>query len=235
MKIISEKSISGKMWVLDGDAVGGGDIVGSILERRGISDDEAKRIFLNPSLMGQMPDPNVLKGMAEAVQIVADFIKTKKKIAIFGDYDVDGITSAAILIKFLKELDADVIWHLPDREAEGYGLNAASVNDFAKEGAGLLITVDCGTGAAAEVAAAKKLGMKVVVTDHHDAVENLPDADAFGCGFAQSRSTLSGRDSRFSMTRSTVVSPFSRAATASEMGMSTPVFAASSRTAGALS
>jgi single-stranded-DNA-specific exonuclease len=178
MKIISEKSISGKMWVIPGDAVDGGNIVDSILERRGICGEE-KRIFLNPSLMEQMPDPNVLKGMAKAVQIVADFIKTKKKIAIFGDYDVDGITSAAILIKFLKELGADVIWHLPDRESEGYGLNSASVNDFAKEGAGLLITVDCGTGAAAEVAAAKKLGMKVVVTDHHDAVENLPDADAF--------------------------------------------------------
>ncbi|MDR2269034.1 MAG: single-stranded-DNA-specific exonuclease RecJ [Rickettsiales bacterium] len=177
MRIICERSISGKIWATD-DVVGGADIIDSILSKRNLADEEAKRIFLNPSLREQMPDPFVLLGMDKAVEIVAAAIRFKKKIAIFGDYDVDGITSTAILIKFFRIIGADVVWHLPDREIEGYGLNESAIRDFAACGAKFLLTVDCGITALREVAVAKELGMSVVVTDHHEPTEILPDAEA---------------------------------------------------------
>jgi single-stranded-DNA-specific exonuclease len=168
--------MSGKMWV--SDEISGGDIIENILDRRGIKDAESKRVFLNPSLREQMPDPFVLKGMERAVKIAADAVRAKKKIAIFGDYDVDGITSTAIMIKFFRMAGADVIWHLPDRESEGYGLNESGIRDFANQGAGVLITVDCGISAAREIQIAKELGLSVVITDHHDTAGSLPAADA---------------------------------------------------------
>lgn len=177
MKIICKRSMSGKTWIID-DNANGSDIVDSILTKRNLADAESRRIFLNPSLREQMPDPFVLRGMDAASKIIADAVRAKKKIAIFGDYDVDGITSAAILIKFFRQVGADVIWHLPDRESEGYGLNESAIRDFAGQGAEALLTVDCGIGAVTEVALAKELGMSVVVTDHHEPAETLPNADA---------------------------------------------------------
>ncbi|MDR2770296.1 MAG: hypothetical protein LBB08_02495, partial [Rickettsiales bacterium] len=113
MKIICESSVSGKIWTGE-EWAPGADIVDGILELRGLRSDEEKRLFLNPSMRGQMPDPYKLKDMGRAVEITAGAIRAKEKIAIFGDYDVDGITSTAILVKFFRELGADVIWHLPD-------------------------------------------------------------------------------------------------------------------------
>ncbi|MDR2769911.1 MAG: single-stranded-DNA-specific exonuclease RecJ, partial [Rickettsiales bacterium] len=110
--------------------------------------------------------------------ITAGAIRAKEKIAIFGDYDVDGITSTAIRVKFFRELGADVIWHLPDREREGYGVNEAAVRDFAAKGAGLMITVDCGITASREALIARELGMRTVITDHHQPGRDLPQADA---------------------------------------------------------
>lgn len=177
MKIICEKSVSGKVWVLD-DTPNSNSVIDSLLIKRGISTDEEKHIFLNPSLYEQMPDPLVLKGMDSAVKIAAESIRLKKKIAIFGDYDVDGITAAAILIKYFRIFGADIIWHLPDREVEGYGLNIETIQDFKNQNAKLIITVDCGITAVSEIASARKMGLSVIVTDHHAPDEIIPDADA---------------------------------------------------------
>jgi single-stranded-DNA-specific exonuclease len=168
--------MSGKTWVVDGGSET--DIIEGILAKRGIRDPESRRIFLNPSLHEQMPDPSILKGIDSAVGIVSDAVRAGKKIAVFGDYDVDGITSTAILIKFFRAVGVDAVWHLPDRESEGYGLNESSVHDFCAVGAEVLITVDCGISAAREVAVAKRLGMSVVITDHHEPGGDPPPADA---------------------------------------------------------
>ncbi|MDR3208600.1 MAG: single-stranded-DNA-specific exonuclease RecJ [Rickettsiales bacterium] len=168
--------MSGKTWISDGGSRT--DIVDGILERRGMGESESRRIFLNPSLREQMPDPFVLKGMESAAKIIAGAVRSKKKISVFGDYDVDGITGTAILIQFFRALGIEVLWHLPDRESEGYGLNEKAIRGFAARGAEVLITVDCGISAVKEVAVAKELGMTVVVTDHHEPTASVPLADA---------------------------------------------------------
>ena len=176
MKIICDKSVSGKIWATD-DSIAGENVIDSILEKRGIGVCD-RRVFLNPSIAEQMPDPFVLKGMEAAVKIAASAVRAKEKIAIFGDYDVDGITATALLIKFFRQIGADIIWRLPDRESEGYGLNEEAVRDFASQGAKVLMTVDCGITAAREVRLAKELGLSVVITDHHEPNENPVAADA---------------------------------------------------------
>lgn len=127
----------------------------NILVGRGITTDAAREKFLNPSIKECMPDPSVLRDMDTAAAVIADAIETGDKIAIYGDYDVDGITSTAIFVKYLRAIGADVIWHLPTREGEGYGLNIAAVEEIAAAGARLLITVDCGISGVAEVQRAK--------------------------------------------------------------------------------
>lgn len=190
MRTIVEKSMRGQAWVLS--VVAGQNqstehkeqitqddgLLSQILASRGITDSDEIRKFLNPTIKEYMPDPFVLKDMDIAAKIACDAVCLGKKIAVFGDYDVDGITSAAVIIKYLRACGADVIWHLPDREAEGYGLNLDSIEDFAKQGATLLITVDCGISGGAEVVRAKELGLQVIITDHHNPDKILPGADA---------------------------------------------------------
>lgn len=154
------------------------DLIGKILQCRGMADAQAQKKFLNPSIKEYMPDPSVLRDMDVAAQTIADCVIAGGKIAVYGDYDVDGITSTAIFVKYLREIGCDVMWHLPTREGEGYGLNTAAVDEIAAAGARLLITVDCGISGAAEVARAKSHGMRVVVTDHHSPDCELPAADA---------------------------------------------------------
>jgi len=125
-----------------------------------------------------MPDPSVLVDMDRAVSIAADAVISGKKIAVFGDYDVDGITSTAIIVKYLRGMGLDPLWHLPSRDGEGYGLNTDAIEEFAAAGAELLITVDCGISGTLEVARAKELGLSVIITDHHSPGPNLPAADA---------------------------------------------------------
>ena len=176
-----DKSMLGKAWVADaGDhsRTADGDIVTGVLSARGMTDPAAIQEFLNPSIHDQMPDPFVLKDIERAVGIVADAIAAGEKIAVFGDYDVDGITSTAIMLKYLRAVGADPLWHLPNREGEGYGLNPDAIRDLHTKGARVLITVDCGISAAAEIALAKELGIKVIVTDHHSPDATLPNADA---------------------------------------------------------
>ena len=170
----------GKAWVLaDGiDNVNSDDLVKKILAGRGISDEAEVKRFLNPSIKEYMPNPSVLTDVDAAARMIADAVQRREKIAIYGDYDVDGITSTAIFVKYLRAINADVIWHLPTREGEGYGLNNEAIDEIANNGARLLVTVDCGISGVGEVAHAHARGLRVVVTDHHSPDNVLPDADA---------------------------------------------------------
>lgn len=179
MRKIVDVSVQGKAWVMADDILGDkGDLVKQILKRRGIDGEEDVKKFLNPCIKSYMPDPCVLKDMDKAAKIIADAVQHNYKIAVYGDYDVDGITSTAILVEYFRKLGVDVIWHLPTREGEGYGLNNAAIEEIAQSGAKLLITVDCGISGVDEVECAKRHGLQVVVTDHHSPDSILPDADA---------------------------------------------------------
>ncbi len=184
MRKIVEKSMLGKVWAVSDnyeqeiDLRDTENLVKKILNSRGIIGDTEIERFLHPSIKEYMPDPFVLKDMDAATRIIADAICEHKKIAIYGDYDVDGITSTAIFIKYLRALGVDVSWHLPTREGEGYGLNVSAIEQIAQSGVGLMITVDCGISGLNEVAKAKELGLKIVITDHHSPDNVLPNADA---------------------------------------------------------
>ncbi|MBQ5699915.1 MAG: single-stranded-DNA-specific exonuclease RecJ [Alphaproteobacteria bacterium] len=180
MSRIVEKSMLGKAWVMAGGVgdVNSDDLVKKILAGRGIVADAEVKKFLNPSIKEYMPDPSVLADMDVAAGVIADAIVAGHKIAIYGDYDVDGITSTAIFVKYLRAVNANVIWHLPTREGEGYGLNNDAIDEIVKSGANLLVTVDCGISGADEVAHAREMGLRVVVTDHHSPDCVLPVADA---------------------------------------------------------
>ncbi len=154
------------------------ELIQRILTARGITDPGEIEKFLSPSIKEYMPDPFVLADARVAASVIADAVVRGDKIAIYGDYDVDGITSTAVFVRYLRDIGADVMWHLPTREGEGYGLNIRAVDDIVASGARLLITVDCGISGGAEVAHAKNQGMRVVITDHHSPDSELPAADA---------------------------------------------------------
>ncbi|MDR0967560.1 MAG: single-stranded-DNA-specific exonuclease RecJ [Rickettsiales bacterium] len=177
MKKIVERSVMGRVWALS-DNNCDSDLLKQILCSRGIVSDTDVQKFLDPKIKDYMPDPFVLRDMQRGVVVVADAIVSGKKVAVFGDYDVDGITSTAIMVKFLRACGAGVMWHLPDREGEGYGLNINAIEKFAADGAGVLLSVDCGISGVNEVQRAKELGMDVVITDHHNPDNKIPDADA---------------------------------------------------------
>jgi single-stranded-DNA-specific exonuclease len=132
--------------------------------------------FLDPTIKRAMPDPLVLTAMKEAAERIADAAKRAECVAIFGDYDVDGATSAALLARFLRHCGVEPIIYIPDRLFEGYGPNVEAVRALAERGASLLVCVDCGTTSAEALAEAKTRGLDVVVIDHHQADEELPPA-----------------------------------------------------------
>ncbi len=134
--------------------------------------------FLEPRLRDSLPDPTVMRDAAQAIEIICDIIKSKQAIGIFGDYDVDGACSAAIMKAVLEQMGVPVWCHIPDRFAEGYGPNLAALKALRKQGAELIITVDCGISAHEPLAAANELGMRVIVVDHHKAGPVLPQAEA---------------------------------------------------------
>jgi single-stranded-DNA-specific exonuclease len=152
-------------------------LLAQVLINRGITDVQDGSIFLQPRLT-QLIDPQLMPGIEPAVQRVKHAIKTKEKITIYGDYDVDGITGVAILWQILKLLGADVDYYIPHRIDEGYGLNAEAVQLLAKSGAKLLITVDCGATAFRSAALAGELGLDLIITDHHQFEAELPPAAA---------------------------------------------------------
>jgi len=181
---VVDKSMLGQAWAVatypgaDDVPSSADNLLQKILISRGITDMAAMDKFLNPCVKDYMPNPSVLCDMDKAAAIIADSVLNGDKIAIYGDYDVDGITSTAVFVKYLRSLGVDVMWHLPTREGEGYGLNIGAIDEIAQHGAKLIITVDCGISGVAEVAHAKSLGLRIVVTDHHSPDEVLPAADA---------------------------------------------------------
>jgi single-stranded-DNA-specific exonuclease len=139
---------------------------------------DAVEDFLDPTIRKLMPDPYTITQMEAAAKRIADAAQRREKVAIFGDYDVDGATSSALLAWHLRHCGLDPQIHIPDRIFEGYGPNVDAIKTLAGKGATLLVTVDCGTTSFEPLAEAKKLGMSVVVIDHHQTGEELPDVDA---------------------------------------------------------
>ncbi|MBE7027807.1 MAG: single-stranded-DNA-specific exonuclease RecJ [Ruminococcaceae bacterium] len=148
-------------------------LVVSILLSRGVRDVKK---FVNTDI-SNLYDPFLMKDVSGAADRIIDAIKNKEKITVYGDYDVDGITSTVVLVRFLKSHGADVGYYIPDRLEEGYGINRDAIDSISESGTRLLITVDCGITAVAEIEYAKQKGMSVIVTDHHECKEVIPEAD----------------------------------------------------------
>ena len=151
------------------------DLLARVLAGRGVEVEEAAA-FLDPTVRTLMPDPGGLADMAVAAARIADAVERRETVAIFGDYDVDGATAAATLARFLRQGGLDPLIHIPDRIFEGYGPNVEAIRTLAGRGASLLVTVDCGTTSHEPIAQARKLGLDVIVIDHHQADEALPPA-----------------------------------------------------------
>lgn len=149
-------------------------LMANILLNRNI-EPENFRQFLSKSKQGII-NPLSMLDMEKAAERIKTAVEKKERIVIYGDYDVDGITSTTLLYTFLKSVGADASYYIPDRFDEGYGINIMAVNKFIKEGAKLLVTVDCGITAIGEVEFAKLQGMDVVITDHHTCKERIPEA-----------------------------------------------------------
>lgn len=154
---------------------GHSDLLARVLAARGVAPQEA-HLYLDPTLRHLMPDPSALVDMDAAAERIADAIVGGEKIAVFGDYDVDGAASAALLADFLAATGTPHVVYIPDRIFEGYGPNEQAITTLAESGATLLICVDCGTTSHAPLATARRLGLDAIVLDHHQAPEILPDA-----------------------------------------------------------
>ncbi len=152
-----------------------GPAMAVILLNRGIKTPKAVNSYMKKSLE-DIHNPFMLDGMEEATERILSAIEKKEKIVIYGDYDVDGITATATVYKFLKSQGAEVSYYIPDRFSEGYGLNILAINKMARDGAKLMITVDCGITAVGEVEFAKTQGLDIIITDHHTCREELPKA-----------------------------------------------------------
>src|SRR5689334_11055953 len=153
------------------------ELLGRILAGRNI-DVEDVDSFLDPTIKRLMPDPHTLTDMAAASARIADAVLSRETVAIFGDYDVDGATASALLCRYLRHCGLDPIVHIPDRIFEGYGPNVEAIRSFAERGVTMLVTVDCGVTSLDALEEAGKLGLDVVVIDHHQADEQLPRACA---------------------------------------------------------
>jgi len=151
------------------------ELLARILAARGVEPDEVEA-YLDPTVKRLLPDPHVVTAMEQAAARIADAAQRREQVAIFGDYDVDGATSSALLARFLRATGLDPIIHIPDRIFEGYGPNVEAIRTLAQRGTKLLVTVDCGTVSIEPLAQARSLGLDVIVIDHHQADEQLPDA-----------------------------------------------------------
>ncbi len=152
-----------------------------IIKNQNTSEENRKAVtsFLSPQYQSNLYDPFLMKGMDSAVSRILKALRDRSKIAIWGDYDVDGLTATALMFETLKFLKAkEVLLYLPEKEKEGYGLNKGGIEKLAKEGVSCLITVDCGIASYQEINLARKLGIDVIVTDHHHVPPKLPQAYA---------------------------------------------------------
>ncbi len=182
-----EQSVSGLRWrsrveddrlaLAHAQRLGVPEVIGRALAGRGIGIDDADG-YLNPSLRRDLPDPMVLKDMAPAVARLADAVERDEIVGIFGDYDVDGATSAALLIRYLDAVGARSRVYVPDRLTEGYGPSVGGLRALAQAGAKAIVTVDCGASAEEPLAEARRDGLDVIVVDHHLPGARLPDAIA---------------------------------------------------------
>ncbi len=154
---------------------GTGEILARVLAGRGVR-ASALPGYLEPRLKDLLPDPLVLRDMEAAATRLALAVERRERVAIFGDYDVDGAASAALLAEFLIGHGVDAVIRIPDRITEGYGPNVPAIRQLREEGAQLLVTVDCGTASHEPLAEAARLGLDAVVLDHHQAPEQLPQA-----------------------------------------------------------
>lgn len=151
-------------------------VIAAILLNRGVKDEDVDA-YLKKS-MADIVNPTLMLDMDKATDRICTAITNKEKIAVYGDYDVDGITATALLYEFLQSAGADAQYYIPDRKGEGYGINIMAVNKLYKLGTKLMITVDCGITAIGEVEFAKLQGMDVIITDHHTCKDRLPTAAA---------------------------------------------------------
>ncbi|MEE8173642.1 MAG: single-stranded-DNA-specific exonuclease RecJ, partial [Alphaproteobacteria bacterium] len=180
-------SVSGKRWrsrLQDERAALGlaqqleiSEILARVLAARGIEAEDAER-FLNPVLRDALPDPSRLRDMDKAAARLAEAIQAGEKIAVFGDYDVDGATSGALILRFLEAVGSSGAYYIPDRAREGYGPNTPALLSLAEQGVALVVTVDCGISAFEPLQAAADAGLSVIVVDHHIAEPRLPAATA---------------------------------------------------------
>ncbi|MGL5113981.1 MAG: single-stranded-DNA-specific exonuclease RecJ, partial [Beijerinckiaceae bacterium] len=154
-----------------------GDTLSRIVAGRGVTVGNVED-FLNPTLRRLMPDPATLRDMDAAAERLLSAIRNRERVAIFGDYDVDGATSSALLSGYLGHFGVTTAIHIPDRITEGYGPNVEAIRKLREEGASLLVTVDCGVSSHEPLAEARRIGLDVVVLDHHLAPAELPSATA---------------------------------------------------------
>ncbi|MCU0607941.1 MAG: single-stranded-DNA-specific exonuclease RecJ [Candidatus Edwardsbacteria bacterium] len=176
-----------KRWILhpadEGQAnalaveLGVSPLIARLLLTRGVAVPADARRFLSPAL-ADLHDPFLLPDMDRTVDRVDRALAAGERLMVYGDYDVDGITATALLVRGLARLGADVGWYLPNRSREGYGISAAGIDEAARRGVALVISVDCGITAHAEIDYARQLGIDVVVTDHHETKDSLPAACA---------------------------------------------------------
>lgn len=152
-------------------------VMSTVLLNRGIETEEQLKEYIGKTL-DKVHNPLLLPDMEKAAKRIIKAINDKEKIVVYGDYDVDGVTSTALLYGFLRDNGANAEYYIPDRIKEGYGLNIRAINKISKMGTGLLITVDCGITSVGEVELAKAQKMEVIITDHHTCKERLPDAVA---------------------------------------------------------
>ena len=174
--VIAEKPDQDSLMALV-DALNVPKVIGRILVNRGITTMEEARLFFRPD-WSDLYDPFLMKDMDKAVARLIEALEKKERIFIYGDYDVDGITGVSLLILFLRELGGEVFFYIPNRLQEGYGLSTSGIHQAAQVGARLLISVDCGITGVDEVALARDLGIDVIISDHHEPSNIMPEAAA---------------------------------------------------------
>ncbi|MDX0430993.1 single-stranded-DNA-specific exonuclease RecJ [Sinorhizobium medicae] len=184
-----ERSVSGQRWVSRLDQAGQNralaisqvhgysELIARVLAGRGVGLDDAGA-FLDPTLRALMPDPDILTDCRKAAERLADAIRRREKIVVFGDYDVDGAASAALMVRFLRHFDLTTEIYIPDRIFEGYGPNPQAIEQLIDRGAELIVTVDCGSTSHESLAVAAERGTDVVVVDHHQVGSTLPPCHA---------------------------------------------------------
>ena len=175
-----DNSLSGRKWqwrggnmALSGDHHGGGDIVTQLLSSRGVAREDLD-MHRNPTLRNFLPDPSQFQDMEVAADRIAQAVLARETVTIYGDYDVDGATSSALLIRLFRMLGHDAGYYIPDRLLEGYGPSGAALVKLAEQGSSLIVTVDCGAMAHSALQKAHDAGVDVIVVDHHKCSAELP-------------------------------------------------------------